>query len=129
MNDVIEIENGVVYEKINLIMQDMPAIPKRGQNTQQKFAYRKIDDVFDVLQPLLSKHKIITSPETLDCDRQIIDKGGKKVVSVCIKMQWRIICTEDQSCFVAGPMHGEAFDYGDKAVPKAQSMALKYMLS
>ena len=48
-----------IYKAIVDIMGDMGAISKDKRNQQQGFMYRGIDDVMNVLQPLLKKEKSI----------------------------------------------------------------------
>ena len=45
-----------IYESINAIMQEVPAIGKNQTNKQQGFKFRGIDAVMNTLQPLLAKH-------------------------------------------------------------------------
>ena len=54
-----------IYQKINAIMRELPAIGKDKQNKQQGFAYRGIDDVMNALFPLLAKHGVFVVPEVL----------------------------------------------------------------
>lgn len=141
-NEVIEIEQPkqterampMVYDRIAQIIKDMPAIGKDRENQSQKFNYRGIDEVANAVHPLLAKHRVFFTPHITKTDRQILDRlqndkvVGKQIL-VCIEVEYKVFCADDQSYITVGPILGEAVDYGDKACNKAMSMALKYMLS
>lgn len=114
-----------IYIAINNIMSEMGAIGKEKKNPQQHFHYRGIDDVMNVLQPLLVKHKVFIVPEIVEHrreDRQT-KTGGNLIYSVCtIKFTFY---AEDGSNITAVVI-GEGMDSGDKATNKAMSIAFKY---
>ena len=128
-----ETKQPLIHERIAKIIEEIPAIAKDQKNEQQNFMYRSIDAVCDTVHGLLSKHKIFFVPRIVSKDRQIIDrfKNGQKVghaITVAMDIEYTFYCADDNSSLVVGPIGGEAIDYGDKATPKAMSMALKYAL-
>lgn len=114
-----------IYESISAIMQEIPAIGKEKRNQQQGFMYRGIDDVMNVLQPLLAKHKVFVVPEVLEQTREerTTGRGGTLLYSL-LKVRYTF-CAEDGSC-VSAVVIGEGMDSGDKASNKAMAVALKY---
>ena len=116
-----------IYESITKIMQEVPSIKKKKKNAQQGFMYRGIDDVMNVFQPLLAKHKVFIVPQVLEQKREdrISSKGSSLIYSVCtIKYTFY---AEDGS-FVEAITVGEGMDSGDKATNKAMAIAMKYAL-
>ena len=116
-----------IYESITKIMEEVPAIAKGQQNKQQGFKYRGIDDVMNVLQPLLSKNKVFIVPEILEQIREErqTTKGGNLIYSIC-KIKYKFYA-EDGSSIEAITI-GEGMDSGDKATNKAMAIAMKYAL-
>lgn len=116
-----------IYESITKIMEDIPAIGKDQTNKTQGFKYRGIDDVMNVLQPLLSKNKVFIVPQILEQNREerTTNKGGNLIYSIC-KIKY-IFYAEDGTSIEAITI-GEGMDSGDKATNKAMAIAMKYAL-
>ena len=60
----------MIYGAISAAMADITAIGKGKYNQQQGFKFRGIDDVMNVLKPILTKHQIFTVPTVLEGDAQ-----------------------------------------------------------
>lgn len=116
-----------IYQSIAKIMEDIPAIGKDKVNNQQHFKFRGIDDVMNVLHPLLSKYKVFITPEVLEQTREERNskQGGILIYSICkIKFTFH---AEDGTTVTATTI-GEGMDSGDKATNKAMAIAMKYAL-
>ena len=74
-----------IYESIAKIMEEIPAIGKDKFNNQQGFKFRGIDDVMNVLHPLLSKNKVFIAPQVLEQKREerTTSKGALLIYSIC----------------------------------------------
>lgn len=116
-----------IFESITAIMQEIPAIGKEKKNQQQGFKYRGIDDVMNVLQPILSKHKVFVVPEVIDQSREerVTNKGGTILYSM-LKIRYTFYAEDGTS--VSAVVIGEGMDSGDKASNKAMAIAMKYAL-
>lgn len=116
-----------IYESINAIMQEIPAIGKEKKNQQQGFLYRGIDDVMTVMQPLLAKYKVFIVPRILEQQREdrLTGNGRNLIYSIC-KIEFSFYAEDGSS--IAAVTIGEGMDSGDKATNKAMSIALKYVL-
>lgn len=116
-----------IYESINAIMREIPAIGKKKKNAQQGYAYRGIDDVVSTLQPLLSKHNVFVIPQVLEQHREErqAQRGGNLIYSIC-KVKYTFFAEDGSS--VEATVIGEGMDSGDKATNKAMSAAFKYAL-
>lgn len=116
-----------IYQAISNIMQEVPAISKDKENKQQGFKYRGIDDVMNVFQPLLAKHKVFIVPQVIEQKREerVTKNGTQLLYSICtVKYTFY---AEDGS-FVEAITVGEGMDSGDKATNKAMAIAMKYAL-
>lgn len=114
-----------IYQAINSIMSEMDAVGKGQQNAQQGFLYRGVDDVMNVLKPLLAKHKVFVVPKVLEEKREerTTAKGGLLLYSV-LKMKYTFYAEDGSG--VSAVVIGEGMDSGDKASNKAMSVAFKY---
>lgn len=116
-----------IYESINAIMAECPAIAKAQKNAQQGFMYRGVDVVMNVFQPLLAKYKVFVVPEVLDAlreDRQT--KSGGNLIYTILKVKYTFYA-EDGS-FITATVQGEGMDSADKSGNKAMSVAFKYAM-
>lgn len=114
-----------IYQKINAIMREIPAIGKDKINVQQKFAYRGIDDVMNVLFPLLAKHGVFVVPEVLETTRtERLAKSGGNMAFTVSRVKYTFFATDGSS--VSAITTGEGMDSADKSTNKAMAAAMKY---
>lgn len=116
-----------IFETIDLIMKEVPAIGKTKQNTKQNYKFRGIDDVMNKLQPIFAKYKLFVVPDVLEQTREErkTSTGGTLLYSIC-KIKYTFYA-EDGS-HVGATVIGEGMDSGDKASNKAMAIAFKYAL-
>ncbi len=117
-----------VWGALVAIMRDIDAIGKNRRNQDQKYSFRGIDDVFNMLHELLAKHGVTTRPRVLQRiqgDRQT--KSGSNQIHVALEVEFWIT-DEDGASAIVGPVWGEALDTSDKATNKAISFAMKYAM-
>ena len=124
-----------VYKAISAIQGELAkvGISKDGQNTQQNYRFRGIDQVYGALSPLLAKHGLCVLPRIID--RQMHERttikewNGQKKESVLfyvtVTAEFDFVATADGSVHTVRT-YGEAMDSGDKATNKAMSAAYKY---
>jgi len=117
-----------VYAAIRDVMADIgqTGIAKGRKNQQQGYNFRGIDDVYNELNSLLSKHSLIIVPRILTrevAERQT-QKGGV-LFYVTVEAEFDLISALDGSKHTVRTL-GEAMDSGDKATNKAMSAAYKY---
>lgn len=102
-------------------------IGKNRDNTQQRFMYRGIDDLYNAVTPLLAKHRVVMKA-TGDGDGEVREgssKGGGALYFATVPMIYRLTSLADES-WVEARFVGEAMDSADKARNKAMSAAQKY---
>jgi len=116
-----------IYKAMSAIMNDMAAIGKNQKNQQQGFNYRGIDQVYNVLHPLLAKHKVFTTPEVLEKSRdERINAKGTVLAFVTLRIKYTFWFEDGTN--VSCTVEGEGMDSGDKASNKAMAIAHKYAL-
>lgn len=118
---------GMIYTLIPAIMADIPAIGKDKRNAQQGFKFRGIDDVVNVMKPILAKHQVFSVPQVLEQERETktTPKGGELRYSL---LRMKFIFYAPDGSHVDAITQGEGMDSGDKASNKAMSIAYKYAL-
>jgi len=116
-----------VYEAIGSIMAAIEPIAKNKKNTSQGYKFRGVDDVYAVLNPMLIANKVFIKPDCIEHQLiQFESKSGGALFRAIVTMKYTLTSWEDGS-FIELLMVGEGMDSGDKATPKAQSIAYKYM--
>lgn len=117
-----------VYAAIAAVMSDIgkEGIGKDRSNTQQGYKFRGIDDVYNALSPILSRHNLCMLPRMLSrsVSERTTAKGGL-LFYVIVEAEFDLISSEDASKHTVRTF-GEAMDSGDKATNKAMSAAYKY---
>jgi hypothetical protein len=101
-------------------------IQKGRKNTQQNYAFRGVDDVYNALAPVLSANKLAILPRVLSrsCEERQTKSGGT-MFYVVVDVEFVLVSAEDGSTHVVRFV-GEAMDTADKATNKAMSAAYKY---
>lgn len=117
-----------VYKSINAVQADLAkiGIAKDSVNSFDKYNFRGIDAVYNVLSPLLAKHGLCILPRMIarTCEERASQKGGA-LFYVTVEAEFDFVCAEDGSKHTV-KTYGEAMDRGDKATNKAMSAAYKY---
>lgn len=118
-----------VYAAISAVQKELAetGIAKEGKNTHFGYNFRGIDQVYEVIAPLLHKHGLLILPViSYNNVEQHEDDKGKLITHVYLNAEYEFISVEDGSSHRASVV-GEAMDTGgDKASNKALSAAYKY---
>jgi len=119
---------GRIYAAINAIQKKLnkTGITKSQKNHTQGYNFRGIDDVYNVLSPLMAEHGVCIMPRMTarTITERTTQKGGV-LFSVCVEAEFDFVSSEDGSRHTVKTF-GEAMDSGDKATNKAMSAAYKY---
>jgi len=118
---------GNIYQRIPAIMRDIEAIPKDRRNQQQGYSFRGIDDVYNLIHPVMAKHGVFMSCVILS-DRTEERKSNKGNALIYRVINARYRFTADDGSFVETDVIGEGMDSGDKSANKAMSVGQKYAL-
>lgn len=116
-----------VIKALAAVMADVHGVAKRERNTQQGFSFRGVDAVVNAVGPALRKHGVIVVPLAEDIQHEAFTTGkGTPMRSVTLRVRWRFYGPAGDS--IDAVSYGEAADAGDKAVPKAHSVAYRTVL-
>lgn len=121
-------ETKTVYTLIPAVMKDLAenGITKDRKNAQQGYAFRGIDDVYNSLSPIMSKHGLVILPRVLtrECVERTTKSGGALFYSF-VEVEYDFVSASDGSTHTVKTF-GEAMDSADKSTNKAMSAAYKY---
>jgi hypothetical protein len=121
-----------IVERMALVMRDVEHVGKSGQNREQGYAFRPIDEFMNSLHTPLVKHEVVVTPKVLTRDSFERDRrnrqgeivGVTRVVELLVEFTFH---APDGSTLVAVTA-GEGADVADKATNKAMAGALKYAI-
>lgn len=120
-----------IHAALNLVMKQVGAVKKNDRNDFQQFMFRGVDAVVNAVYPALVEHRVTVQPKVLQYDYSTIDVGkgaaSKPMGHARVIVEYTFTSAEDGSSTSAAAA-GEAFDSGDKATPKAMSVALRTAL-
>ncbi|MFA5392023.1 MAG: ERF family protein [Candidatus Omnitrophota bacterium] len=118
---------GNIFQRIPAIMREIEALPKDRKNTQQNYSFRGIDDVYNLVHPVMAKHGVFMSCTIMsDRTEDRTSKNGNVLIYRVINARYRF--TADDGSFVETDVIGEGMDSGDKSANKAMSVGQKYAL-
>lgn len=116
-----------VFEALAAVMADVQAVKKGDRNEAQRFMFRGIDAVVNAVGPALRTHGVTVSPRVdLYEYGTVTTSGGKAMGHVRVLVTYTFHGPAGDAFPAQAP--GEAFDAGDKATPKAMSVAFRTAL-
>lgn len=116
-----------IQEALAAVMGAVRAVGKNDRNEAQRFNFRGVDAVVNAVGPALRDHGVIVSPDLVDyASDSYTTKNGAVMRSVTVHVRYTFTgpAGDQLVCSVLG----EASDAGDKAVPKAMSVAFRTAL-
>ena len=117
-----------VYADIAAVMQGVSHVAKRDRNTHQNFAFRGVDAVVNAVGPKMREHGLLMLPRLVSEEvREVRTAGGKASTEVRVTVDYVFVSSADGSTHTIRTS-GTAWDAGDKAGPKAWSIALRIAL-
>ncbi|MFB6456542.1 ERF family protein [Chitinophaga sp. Hz27] len=117
----------LIFEKMAAIMADATPIAKDQRNKDQGYTFRGIDDVYNTLHSIFSKHKVFLVPEVLESSREERKtKSNSLLIYTIQRVKFTFYAVDGSS--VSAIVEGEGMDTSDKSTNKSSSGALKYAL-
>jgi hypothetical protein len=124
-------ETRSLHRKLAQVMYEAERIPKRGRAPAAMggFEFVQVGDAADVIRKALAEHNISMIPTAIDLvdSTEHQTSGGKSMTTVTVRTTWTLTDGDSGESTVIQSM-GSGGDMGDKAIPKAQSSAMKYAL-
>jgi hypothetical protein len=111
------------------IMNAIDAIGKDKRSDHGGFKFRGIDDVMNVVAPLLRAHCVFITPKLVaSSHNRYTSNGGGGLMNTVVEVEYVFTSAADGSTHTVGPIPGEGMDAGDKSTAKAMSVAMRTML-
>lgn len=118
-----------VFQLISAVMKDLSevGISKNQKNTFDNYVFRGIDDVYNTLSKILSKHGLLIMPNIINQHTtQVQTQKGGVMNHTTLQVIYTFISAHDGTTHRL-KMRGEALDRGDKSINKAFTAAYKYL--
>jgi len=116
-----------IFEALAAVMVDIKHVGKDGWNDHQKFNFRGIDAVVNAVGPALRAHGVIVVPVLVSVSYETVTTTQNKAQTACrVVVSYRFHGPAGDS--IETTVAGEAWDSGDKATPKAMSVAFRTAL-
>lgn len=122
-----EVTPPTLVERLIAVKRDIGAVAKGERNSAQNFNFRGIDAVLNAVAGPFMKHGIMSYPsKVISVKRGTATTNSSRTMNtVEVVMQYAFTDGNDTLYFEAP---GESFDSGDKATPKAMSVAYRTAL-
>jgi len=109
-------------------MRSVGHVGKGDFNSHQKFNFRGIDGVLNAVGPAFREHGVIVYPSIVSAEYdEVTTSGGKKSTSCKVIVDYIFASSTDGSNLTTR-VAAESWDTGDKAMPKAMSVAFRTAL-
>lgn len=116
-----------IVEALAAVMDEVQSVSKDQRNTHQHYNFRGIDAVVNAVGPALRKYGVVCVPTEATYDAEHYEtKNGANMRGVTIRVTFRFYGPAGD--FIEAQTLGESADSGDKAVPKAHSVAYRTLL-
>lgn len=117
-----------VHEAITAVMSDVGAVGKGEVNSFHKFNFRGIDTTVNALSPAMRRHGLTVRPSAILSAQyeHFTTSGSKQSVACRITVEYTFTGPEGDE--LKSIVAAESADTGDKATPKAMSVAFRTAL-
>jgi hypothetical protein len=117
-----------IYAALSAVMEDVGAVKKGDRNSKQGYNFRGVDAVVQAVYPALVKHKVSVLPTVQMFEHGSVEVGQNRTPMGHARVIVQYTFTASDGSSVSCSAAGEAMDSGDKATPKAMSIALRTAL-
>lgn len=117
-----------VVEALSKVMADVQSVRKTGHNQQQNYAFRGIDAVVNAVGPVFRTHGVLCLPTVEDVAYAVVEVGKQRTQMRECTVRVRYAFYGPDGSKIECVAIGEAMDSGDKATPKAMSVAYRVAL-
>lgn len=117
-----------VVEALNSVKSAIGAVGKSERNAQQGYNFRGVDAVVNAAAPLLNKHGIVIMPmlKQVHYDTVAVGRNQTPMAHARVQVVYRFYGPGGD--WIDAEVPGESMDSGDKATPKAMSVAYRIAL-
>lgn len=120
-----------VFAKISKVIEKTRAVTKEGRNESQRYDYVRWKETAEMVRKAAVEAGLAMSTTVTEEKHEFVSENGKNVLWSFVTLRLDMTDTESTSAepdTYSVTAHGSAKDFGDKAVYKATTGALKYAL-
>ncbi|HEX6968933.1 MAG TPA: ERF family protein [Micromonosporaceae bacterium] len=117
-----------VVEALSAVMTAIKAVGKGERNQAQGYNFRGIDAVVNAVSPALRDNGVVVVPVVEDVTYNVVEVGQKRTPMRECTVRVRYVFHGPGGDTIECVTVGEAMDSGDKATPKAMSVAFRVAL-
>ena len=117
-----------ITEALTAVMADVRAVGKSERNAHQGYQFRGIDAVVNAVGPAFRKHGVVCLPTVTKVEHEQTEVGSKRTLTAVVRLQVLYTFYGPEGDSLTAEVAAEAMDSGDKAYPKAMSVALRTAL-
>lgn len=122
-----EAEIPTIQQALSAVMGAVQSVSKDSRNTSQNFNFRGIDAVMNAVGPALREHGVVVVPVAVVGESEnYTTSKGTAMRNVTLTVTYRFYGPAGD--YIEAAARGEASDSGDKATPKAHSVAFRTLL-
>lgn len=123
----VPVRQPTVVEALSAVMEEVQSVAKDDRNTQQNYKFRGVDAVVNAVGPALRNQGVVVVPTSVSYDvEHYTTKSGTPMRGVTATIGFRFYGPAGD--YIDAVAAGEASDSGDKAMPKAHSVAYRTLL-
>lgn len=116
-----------IYAALGQVMADVRHVAKRDFNNHHRFSFRGVDAVVNAVGPALRDHGVIVVPVVRDVTYEPVETTQNKASTAC-RVLVDYVFYGPAGDHITTTVAGESWDHGDKATPKAMSVAFRTAL-
>lgn len=116
-----------VHEALSAVSAAVGAVRKEQKNNHDGYNFRGIDDVVNACHPALTDHGVTVHPVLRSVDYAVVQTSNGRAQN-CARVLVDYVFTGPEGDTLTVTVPGESWDRGDKATPKAMSVALRTAL-
>lgn len=117
-----------IVAALSAVMTEVQSVRKGDRNTQQGYVFRGIDAVVNAVGPAFRNHGIVAVPLVEDVAYATVEVGKQRTLMRECTVRVRYVFHGPAGDSIECVSIGEAMDSGDKATPKAMSVAFRVAL-
>lgn len=114
-----------LHDKLLVIADSIEKVEKGGHNQKQNYSYTKAEDVIRIVRDTALKQGVLFQSKVDKIEVNTFQVNNRDSFLVTAYLDF---CLTDGHESVGGSFAGQGWDFGDKALNKAYTSALKYFL-
>lgn len=121
--------NDSIHVLMGRVMADVEEVRKGGKHEKQGYSYRTVDDIANAAGAAMRKHGIFAVPVLESIAYEATEVGKQRTATRIAQVQVTYQFFGPNGDHVDAIVAAESMDSGDKATPKAMSVAYRIALS